>query len=154
MRHSLTTEIEIEAPPEVVWGVLIDLDSYEDWNPFISESAGEVVVGERLTNRMTPPDGKAVRFRPTVTEVDEAHTFEWFGRLGVPGVFDGRHRFELAKTATGTRVVHSEQLNGILVRPMRRSLDSKTMAGFIAMNEALRDRAEAMVRADDSSVAS
>ncbi len=144
MRHHLQTEIEIEAPTDTVWEVLVDLDHYADWNPFIVESSGTVAVGSRLTNRLQPSGGRTVTFRPTVTEVVEGRVFEWLGRLGIPGLFDGRHRFELHPTAAGgTRLVHGEEFRGILVRPLRRSLDRDTLPGFEAMNAALKTRAEA-----------
>lgn len=144
MHHTLHTEIEIDAPAAVVWDVLIDLDRYADWNPFIIEAAGLPAVGQRLTNRMQPPGGRAMTFRPTVTEVTEARSFEWLGRLGLPGVLDGRHRFELSPTRSGgTVLTQSEHFTGVLVPLMRRSLDNNTVAGFTAMNTALKDRAEA-----------
>ena len=143
MHHELHTQINIEAAPEVVWQVLTDLDRYPDWNPFIVSAEGSAEVGERLTNRMQPPGGKGITFKPTVTVVEPSVTFEWLGRLGLPGIFDGRHRFDLAPNENGgTLVTHSEQLDGILVRLMRKSLDSQTMAGFEAMNVALKARAE------------
>jgi hypothetical protein len=143
MRHELHTEITIDAPPETVWDVVTDLNQYAQWNPFIVSAAGEVAVGKRLTNRMVPPAGKAMTFKPTVTEVDTGQTFEWLGRLGLPGVFDGRHRFDLSPTPDGgTRVVHSEQFSGVLVRFMRKSLDTQTKQGFEVMNTALKTRAE------------
>ena len=43
-------------------------------------------------------------------------------------------------------VIHSEQFDGVLVRLMRSSLDKGTMAGLVAMNRALKARAEASVR--------
>ncbi len=143
MRHELRTEITIDAPPETVWEMVTDLDQYAEWNPFIVSAAGEVAVGERLTNRMAPPEGKAMTFKPTVTEVDTGQTFEWLGRLGMPGVFDGRHRFDLSPTPDGgTRLVHSEKFSGVLVRFMRKSLDTQTRQGFEVMNTALKTRAE------------
>ena len=146
MAHQLHTEIEIEAPTEVVWDVLTDLEQYADWNPFIVEAAGSATVGERLTNRLQPPGGKAMTFRPTVTEVEKHRSFEWLGRLGLPGIFDGRHRFELRSTpADGTALVHTEQFTGVLVPFMKSSLDTNTAAGFDAMNTALKARAEAQV---------
>jgi len=146
MRYELHTDIDIEAPPETVWDVLTDLAGYADWNPFIVAAAGSVDVGARLTNRLQPPGGRAMTIKPTVTVADEGSTFEWLGRLGLPGVFDGRHRFELHPTATGTRLVHNESFSGLLVRPLRSSLDTETRAGFVAMNTALRETAEARVR--------
>ncbi|MEO1058611.1 MAG: SRPBCC domain-containing protein [Actinomycetota bacterium] len=144
MRHAIQTEITIDAPPDVVWRALTDLERYSEWNPFILSATGTVAVGERLVNRLQPPGGRAMTFKPTVTEVEPARTFEWLGRLLVPGVFDGRHRFELEPTpGGGTRMVHSEQFSGLLVRLLRSSLDTTTVAGFTAMNEALRDHVEA-----------
>lgn len=145
MHHELHTTIDIDAPAEVVWGVLTDLDRYREWNPFITSSAGVPVVGGTLVNRMEPPGMRSMTFRPTVTVVEHARTFEWLGRLGVPGLFDGRHRFELRATGTGTALTQSESFDGLLVRVLRRSLDSATRAGFDAMNSALKERAESSV---------
>jgi hypothetical protein len=144
MHHELHTEITINAPSDVVWQVLVDLDRYAEWNPFVVEASGRVGVGERLVNRLQPPGGRAMTFRPTVTEVDGGRVLEWLGRLGLPGVFDGRHRFELRATPSGgTTLVHTERFDGLLVRAMRSGLDTNTKAGFEAMNAALKTRAEA-----------
>ena len=142
MRHELHSEIEIEAPPETVWATLTDLERYAEWNPFIVSAEGDVAVGAKLTNRLEPPGGRAMTFRPRVTEVESGRVFEWLGRLGVPGVFDGRHRFELDETGSGTRLTHCESLRGVLVPLLRKSLDTHTLAGFEAMNEALKSRVE------------
>ena len=75
VQHDLHTEIDIDASPETVWGILTDLGSYSDWNPFIVSSEGTVAVGERLTNRMQPPGGKGTTFKPTVTAVEPNATF-------------------------------------------------------------------------------
>lgn len=147
MRHELRTEIEIEAPPSQVWTVLTDLGSWSEWNPFITRSEGTAEVGQHLVNRMEPPGGRPMTFKPIVTEVSSMETFAWQGRLGVAGVFDGRHRFELHRIESGTKLVHSEQFSGILVRPMLRSLEEKTRAGFVAMNQALKERVEKAVAA-------
>ncbi len=146
MHHELHTEVEIAAPIEAVWEALTDLGAYQEWNPFIVSAEGAAEVGERLTNRLQPPGGKAMTFKPTVTVVESAATFEWLGRLGLPGVFDGRHRFDLVASQNGgTLLTQSEQFDGILVRFMRSSLDTRTKAGFVAMNAALKARVEATV---------
>jgi hypothetical protein len=75
-----------------------------------------------------------------VTASKPASVFEWFGHLFVPGLFDGRHRFDLVPIPSGTLLVHSESFGGLLVRPLHRSLDGSTRAGFQAMDEALRRR--------------
>jgi len=144
MHHELHTEIDIDATPEVVWQVLTDLDQWVDWNPFITSSVGKPEVGERLVNRMEPPGGKALTFKPQVTVVEDGKTFEWLGKLGFSGVFDGRHRLEVEASPTGTKFTQSESFDGILVRFLRKSLDTTTKSGFEALNVALKARAESV----------
>jgi hypothetical protein len=143
MAHEIHTEVQIGAPPATVWAILTDLASYPDWNPFIKSSAGTLAVGQRLVNRLEPPGGRPVRFKPTVTVVEPEHAFEWLGRLVLPGLFDGRHRFEIEPVGDGTRLLHGERFSGILVPLLRKSLDVHTRAGFEAMNTAVKARAEA-----------
>lgn len=144
MKH-LATEISINAPADVVWEVLTDLDSYSEWNPHVVEAAGDVRVGARLRNRMQQSTSRTITFKPTVTVVERERKFEWLGSLGFRGVFDGRHIFELEPTPVGTRLVQREEFTGILVPLFARSLDKGTKAGFEAMNLAIKQRAEARV---------
>jgi hypothetical protein len=141
MRHRISAEIDIEAPPDAVWAQLADLPGWADWNPFIPSASGTVAVGQRLSLRLQPPGGRALPIRPTVTEVVDGAVLEWMGHLGVPGLFDGKHRFELTASPQGTHLVQRESFTGLLVRPLRGFLDGATLSGFRAMNEALRERA-------------
>ncbi len=138
----LHREIEIDAPPDRVWAVLTDFDRSPEWNPFVTELDGVPEVGARLRVRLAPPGGRGITLKPRVTAVEEARTFEWLGRLLVPGIFDGRHRFELEPTPTGTRFTQHETFTGVLVPLLARSLDTHTVAGFDLMNAALKARVE------------
>jgi hypothetical protein len=138
----LDTDIEIDAAPARVWSVLSDLERYHEWNPFIVEAHGSVEEGARLRVRMAPPGGRAATLKPTVTAVESERVLEWWGHVGVRGVFDGRHRFELHPSNGGTRLTQSETFTGLLVPIFARSLDAHTAAGFGLMNTALKARAE------------
>jgi hypothetical protein len=138
----LHTEVLIEASPADVWAVLTDFAHYSDWNPFLVNVAGVLEQGERLSVTLAPPGGRSVRLKPEVTEVATASVFEWWGHLGVRGIFDGRHRFELHPAGSGTRLVQSETFTGLLVPLFARSLDRGTAGGFALMNAALKARAE------------
>jgi hypothetical protein len=140
MRHDIRTEIDIEASPEEVWPHLVGLSAYAEWNPFITEASGTVEEGQRLSLRLQPPGGRALTLHPRVTTATTGIALEWLGHLGVPGLFDGRHRFELVATGSGTHLIQREEFRGLLVRPLRRSLDGSTRNGFEAMNVALRRR--------------
>lgn len=145
MRHEIHTQIHIDAPPEAVWQVLTDFDGYADWNPFITSSAGKPEVGEKLINRLEPPGGRAMTFKPEITAVEAGKTLEWLGKLGFSGLFDGRHRFEIEASPTGTKLTQAESFDGVLVGLMKKSLDNQTKSGFEAMNLALKAKVESLV---------
>jgi hypothetical protein len=92
--------------------------------------------------RLTPPGGRGITMKPRVTAVEPGRTFEWLGHVMVRGIFDGRHRFQLEATDTGTRFTQSEHFRGVLVRLLPRRFHARTEAGFVAMNEALAGRVE------------
>jgi hypothetical protein len=144
--RQLVTEIHIAAAPAEVWSVLTDFTAFTEWNPFITEATGSVAVGSRLEVRMEPPGGRAMTFKPLVTEATEPVSFEWLGRVLMSGMFDGRHRFDLEETAGGTRLTHSERFTGLMVPILARALDTRIRAGFVSLNEALKTRVEGMVR--------
>jgi hypothetical protein len=143
MSRSIRSEIAIEASPRRVWTVLTDFGSYPEWNPFIRVISGEVSAGARLLVRIAPPGGAAMTFRPAVTELREGSLLEWLGHLVVPGIIDGRHRFELRPTNDGmTSFVQSERFSGILTPLITQTLE-RTQRGFQASNAALKVRSEA-----------
>jgi len=142
--RKITTEIEIAAQARDVWAVLMDFSSYGEWNPFIIGLEGKPDIGARLEARLQPPGGKAMTFKPTITAIEEERFFQWVGKVGFKGVFDGRHSFRLSPTGHGIRFEHSEQFTGILAGLIIKKIGNSTEAGFTAMNEALKARAESV----------
>lgn len=143
LRYQIDTEVEINASPETVWRVLADFAAYPDWNPFIRGIAGELTPGARLAVRIQPSGTKGMSFRPIVLVADVCSELRWRGKLLLPGVFDGEHRFVILKQAD-RRVLfqHSERFGGILLPLLRGGLERDTKRGFEEMNQALKARAE------------
>ncbi len=141
--HHLHTEIEIDTQAERVWAVLSDFASYPQWNPFIKSIVGVPQQGARLQIAIQPDGGRLMRFSPVVLAAQPGRELRWLGRLVFPGVFDGEHRFVIQPLAQDkVRFEQSERFSGMLVRPLRASLDRDTRRGFEAMNRALKARAE------------
>ncbi|MDB5856552.1 MAG: hypothetical protein JWQ76_241 [Ramlibacter sp.] len=142
--HEVKTEIEIEASPTRVWQVLMDFPAHAQWNPFVRSISGTPAPGAKLDVRIQPEGGRAMRFKPRVLVADTRKEFRWRGQFLVPGLFDGEHYFQLQPLGPArTRLVHGELFSGLLVGMARSGLDGGTRAGFIAMNQALKSRAEA-----------
>lgn len=145
--RQLSVTTTIDAPAALVWEVLTDAAGYATWNPFITELTGELSVGRRLRVRIAPPGGRAMTFRPVVTEAEPGRRLAWLGRVGMPGLFDGLHSFTLTpRPDGGTELVQCEEFRGLLVPLMGTAL-RRTELGFTEMNEALRGRAQALARA-------
>lgn len=142
----LATEIEIEAQPEDVWATLSNFDGYATWNPFIREGSGSATEGSRLKLRMTLAGGRSTTVEPTITKADLPHRLEWLGSIGISGVFDGRHQFDLQSSPMGTRLLHREEFSGFLAPLMFNWLEKETEPQFESMNQALKARIEGGVR--------
>ena len=140
--RKIETSIDIEAPPERVWSILMDFGAYPDWNPFIASIEGEQCVGGKLKAELTPPKGKGMTFKPTVQVFEEGNELTWLGRLLVPGIFDGRHTLRVEPRPGGTTFIHKEQFTGVISALLIRFIGEDTEQGFLAMNAALKERAE------------
>jgi hypothetical protein len=143
MSSQLHTEIPIQATPQRVWDILTDFAAYPAWNPFIPRISGAPTVGSRLDVELQPPGGRGMRMHPTVLAAAPAQELRWLGRIGVPGIFDGEHRFRIEPLGSDrVRFVQEERFTGLLAPIILRFVERGTRQGFEAMNQALKARAE------------
>ncbi len=140
-RVAIETSIEIDRPAEAVWAALVDLPAYPSWNTFIRSWQGDLAVGARQRVRIEPTETSGQTFRPRITELQPGRLLAWLGRVAIPGLLDGRHRFEIEPIDEHrSRFVHSEVLSGLLVPAFRRMLTADTPAAFARMNTELAAR--------------
>ncbi len=143
--NAITSQIEIDAPAATVWAILMDFDSYAEWNPFIVRLSGRPDVGARIEARLQPPGGRAMTFKPTVLVAEPDREFRWLGKLFVKGLFDGEHVFRIEPLGPDrVRFVQEESFAGVLV-PLLKGTLGQAEEGFRQMNAALKVRAEGMV---------
>ncbi|PSB08160.1 SRPBCC domain-containing protein [filamentous cyanobacterium CCP1] len=139
----INTSIEIDAPAEAVWEVLTDFSHYSQWNPFIRSIHGEAKQGETLEVSIQPPGSNGMTFRPVILTLQPGCELRWLGRLLLPGIFDGEHRFQIEPLGENrTRLIHGEVFSGLLVPFLWSSLDKQTRQGFEEMNHALKRQVE------------
>jgi hypothetical protein len=143
MALEIKTEITITATPEKVWEILTNFNEYSNWNPFIKLIKGQVVVGKKIIARIEPPEAKEMTFKPKILTFVENKELSWLGHLLFPGLFDGKHKFELIDNGNGTTTFkQSEIFRGVLVPFFKKQLKNNTKNGFIEMNEKLKELAE------------
>jgi hypothetical protein len=137
------TSILIDAKPSLVWEVLMNHVDYPKWNPFIKSIKGNCKPGNKLEVRIEPPGKRPMTMQPQVLVCQQEQEFRWRGHLLVKGIFDGEHYFCLVPTGNNqTNFIHGENFSGFLQRPILRMVAESTLAGFEAMNKALKHRVE------------
>lgn len=69
--------IEVDAPAEVVWSVLTDMDEYGEWNPFISRCRSTLEVGapiDMVVRQLTP---RPIRMREYIRSHTPGREFSY-----------------------------------------------------------------------------
>lgn len=145
MSYIVQTHIEIDASAEQIWEILIDLDRYHEWNPFITRAKGRIAPGATFEVSPRADSGKQHVFVPQVTDYHEGRTFTWTGEFFFRWFALGDHSFRLSPTGDGRiRLDHYERIYGIGRWLVWRITKDQIRTGFDAMNRALKARAEVM----------
>ena len=139
MRRIKTT-VQIDAPPEQVWHVLVDFPAYVHWSPTLTVS-GRAEPGQRLDVTAAAPGRSGLRFSPRVLAAEPGRVLRWRGQLLLPGLCDGTHEFVLTPAGDGTALVHAEDFSGVLVPLLGKAL-AATERNMLVQNEALKRRVE------------
>lgn len=132
----IETRLSIDASPQAVWDVLVDLPAYAEWNPFVVEgkrpprAGGSVDIVVAFGDKRFPTKAK-------VRNLDEPRRFSWGG--GLPVLVDLEHYFEIEERDGGCVLVHGERFKGLLSPVVTRALGA-TEAPYHALNQALADR--------------
>lgn len=105
--------IEIEAPPEVVWKVMIDVEKWPEWTASMRkiELMGDAPFGKGSSARVAPR--MAPRGVWTVTEFEENRSFTWEAKSAnsvalaehVIEPVDGGSRVTLSATVSGSWIL-------------------------------------------------
>lgn len=72
-----TETIAIDAPADAVWEVLVDLESYADWNAWLVRAEGSATLSEDVRVWVLLGDEEPLRARHRIIEVDAPNTLCW-----------------------------------------------------------------------------
>ncbi len=120
--------VDIEAPPERVWDVMIDVEKWPEWTPSMSSvkrlDTGDLRKGSRV--RIKQP--KLAPATMTVAELEHEKGFTW--TTSAPGVLvTARHT--ITPNGKGSQVVLSLSFDGIvggIIGRATRSLNERYIA--------------------------
>ena len=156
MPHASAT-IGIDAPPELVWAVMLDLDAYGGWNPFIYRvdrapglAGRPAQLGERFTLQVRFGGGRAVASRERVTAIEAPVDgrarleYQFHGRLHQWGLVRGLRQQRLSPGPGNSTVYTTEET---FRGPLRFLLPIRAVRdGFRRHAAALKQRAETLAQ--------
>jgi uncharacterized protein YndB with AHSA1/START domain len=137
-----TTTVVINAPPEMVWAILVDGAKYSGWNPEIVEVDGTMDRGESITARVRIGSGAIRRVRMVVTAFDAPRRMEWTG--GMPfGLFVGKRTFTVVPSGPGTEFRLHLEMSGPLLPLILKSVGDR-QPEVDSFSAALKSHAESL----------
>ena len=136
-RKSVHHEISIQASPEEVWAVLIDTDSYDNWNPVMKLIEGEVKEGNKVMYRFTQDADNVSEMASKVKKVIPNRLLNQGGGMSLILTFD--HKYILEPSNTGTKLTIHEDYRGIGVNFWN---PAPVEMAYARLNEALKARVE------------
>jgi hypothetical protein len=120
-----SVELEIEAPVDAVWDVLVAIDAWPEWNPDVKSASieGPAAVGTSFRWKAGPST-----IRSTIVSAERPRLIAWTGKtLGIRAI----HVWRLEPRNGRTLVRTEESYEGLVSRILRRSLQ-KTLDKALA----------------------
>jgi hypothetical protein len=112
--RSYQSTVEIEAPPDAVWAVLVDGAQWPQWDSGVLSLDGPIAPGAKLKIIIAANPGRA--FPLTVTDFRPGSSMTWSG--GMPlGLFRGVRQYRLTQRpgGLGTTFLVREEYTGALL---------------------------------------
>jgi hypothetical protein len=129
-------EIQVSAPPEVVWEVLTDFGRWPEWNPEVKSMSFEGPLAPGSMFRWKAGPGTIVS---TLEELDPPRYVRWRGRtMSIAAI----HEWRLEPRDGGTHVETEESFSGLIARVLRRSLQKQLDGALEQGLEHLKREAE------------
>lgn len=135
--------VEIEAPAERVWDILVDFERYGEWNPFTTRVEASLEIGAPVILHVRL--GWLKRKQPERIEtVEPPHLLAWGTTMGHPVLLSALREQRLeALSETRCRYSTTDATSGLLTPLVALLFGRLIHRGFNAMAAALKIRAEA-----------
>jgi hypothetical protein len=157
MKAQPGASVEIDAPLDVVWQVMLDTEKYGEWNPFVERAETPVppAVGNPIVLHVRWANGGTVTSPERITVIEPPATTEGLTTAHLAYVFEGwpakvgllsatRHQRLSQRPGEPTTYDTVEEFSGPLVRLAG---PARVEDGFRRHAEALKKRAELLAAA-------
>ncbi|MEC3956473.1 SRPBCC domain-containing protein [Nocardia sp. CDC153] len=145
MAFVIDKTVEIDAPAELVWQVLTDVDKYGEWNPFCLECKTTLEPGSPIDMKVRLVGPKPKKQREFIRTHTPGKEFSYNMKPLPLGLLSSERSHTVTTLEDGrTRYFSHFQLNGALAPAVSGLLGRALTTGFIDMTDAVKARAEAL----------
>jgi hypothetical protein len=141
--------IGIQAPAETVWEIVYDLARWSEWNPTYPRAEGQIRIGDTLDLTLALPGQQEQQIKPKVLDWVPGEQLHWQLSL-MGGMIKTLRYIEIEPLVEEACIVDNGEIFGGFMGPsLGKRMGRTIQRGFKAMNEALKERAEAAWKARD-----
>jgi len=139
------TTFPVAADAATIWGVLVDLPRWSEWNTAVPSISGDAKVGSTLSMKLAMPGRPSASVKATLTDLESKKVFRWHGNVGGDRLFAGTRELLLDEQPDGsTWVTHVETVTGLFYPVFRLMMGGAIQKHHENFNSSLRARAESV----------
>ena len=138
--------ISIDAPAEMVWGVIVDFERYPEWNAFCPQIEGELKLGAPLAMKVDLGRGLQEQVE-YITLIEAPHKIVW-SMKNQPGDPIHADRSQVIESVDDThcRYWSIDEFKGEAVPAMMKALAKSVEHGFDVCARGLKQESERRYR--------
>ncbi|HEY3797289.1 MAG TPA: SRPBCC domain-containing protein [Caulobacteraceae bacterium] len=135
--------VGIQAPAEVIWAFVSDIEGWSRWNPLYPKASGKLAFGEKLELEVALPGQKPQIIRPTITDWTPNEQIIWELSM-FAGLLSTKRYIEIESLGPASCIFSNGELfEGFMLRFFTRKQRDAIKKGFAAFAETVRTKAEA-----------
>jgi hypothetical protein len=140
-------EAEIQAPPDLVWSILMDLDKYSIWNPYTIAMQSTLKIGDPMIMTVKMNDLLTLTQTENIRVLEAGHKVCWGIDTDTPEANSGERCQWLEPLPGGkTHYVTEDLIEGTLNVVVLGLFDNDLKTGFDGVARGLKMRAETLAR--------
>lgn len=136
--------VEIDAPADVVWAVIVDFDRYAEWNPFTVKVEAVLELGATAVLHLPDPSkpGETFETHEQISAIEPPRHLQYNTGDSIPGVHAVRDQWVKALGDNQSSYCTTDVFTGEHAKPIYDMQADWVTDGFNAIAHALKVRAE------------
>lgn len=146
MTTVVSDTVEIDAPPEAVWAVMVDFERYPEWNPFTVKVDAVLEMGARVVLHLPDPTNPGSTFENVewISAIEPPFHLQYNTGAEIPGIHAVRDQWVADLGGGRSSYRTTDAFTGEIAAYVFETQGPWVTAGFNATARALKARVESL----------